>query len=188
MLAILNALRYRAGLPLLHGDTNWRWTMLELKLRNYRETDFEAVHAAHSDYNHVKMTLSWPWPPDPEFTRMRINKNMAAMGQAQVIDLNGQFIGGIALIRGWLAYGVVNEYRGQGVASWAIGLKVSTAFLTTDLKMMEASVWHDNPASMAVLRKNGFVLTGEIREFCKARGKDMDGFSFRVNRAEPSIN
>ena len=34
-------------------------------LRRFRKEDFAALHAMMGEYDVVKMTGAWPWPPDP---------------------------------------------------------------------------------------------------------------------------
>lgn len=66
--------------------------MDNVRLRNFRENDFEAFHALCSDYDVVKMLSSWPYPADPEFTRMRMNTPEAQAGQGYATEATRAFL------------------------------------------------------------------------------------------------
>lgn len=157
--------------------------MDNLKLRNFRESDFEAFHASMREYDVVKMTGSWPWPPEPEFTHSRMRTEQAQTGMLQVIDMNGTYIGQVSVVDGVLGYMISKPHWGKGVASWAVTQKLDSAFKTTDIQEISACVWYGNPASEAVLYKHGFVKTGEREEFCKPRGVLLVNNSFFLTRA-----
>ena len=157
--------------------------MLDLKLRNFRDDDFNDFHAAMSNYDVVKMTGSWPWPPDPAFTRWRMTTPQALAGQVQVIDLHGIYIGQVSVVNSELGYMIAKPHWGQGVASWAVKNMLQRVF-DKGAETITAGVWADNPASIAVLSKYGFVKTAEAVEFCKPRGHDLLGYSFVLNRAD----
>ena len=64
-----------------------------LTLRRARPGDAAALHALASDFDVVKMTASWPWPPDRAFTKSRAAPFDPALGMAGVVLLGGQLIG-----------------------------------------------------------------------------------------------
>ena len=157
--------------------------MDSLHLRNFREDDFEAFHAAMSDFDVVKMTASWPWPPDPAFTRSRMTTSMAKSGQVKVIVLNEEYVGQVSVVNGELGYMLAKPYWGRGLASWAVQAKLDEVFRETDVQTLSAGVWEGNPASERVLGKFGFIRTGSSRDYCKPQGKMLDGYDFELTRA-----
>lgn len=156
--------------------------MDELSLRNFKDSDFEAFHASMSDFDVVKMTASWPWPPEPAFTKSRMVTRQAKSGQVQVIDLDGEYIGQAAVVRGELGYMLAKPHWGKGIVSWAVKEVLTVAFENTDTSLIKASVWAGNPASEAVLMKFGFVKTGSAEDFCKPRGEICMGSDFELTR------
>ncbi len=158
--------------------------MTEFLLRDFRNDDFAAFHALVCEYDVVKMTSGWPWPADPAYTRRRMNTPEARAGLVQVVDLNGEYIGQVAVVNGVLGYMIAKPHWGKGAASWAVAQQLHRAFTTQDVSKISACVWAGNPASEAILAKNGFVKTGEAMDFCKPRGEICQSYSFELNRAD----
>ena len=158
--------------------------MDNLTLRKFRDDDFDAFHVAMSDYDVVKMTSHWPWPPEPEFTRSRMVTPQAKSGQVSVIDLGGIYIGQVSVVSGELGYMLSKSHWGNGVVSWAVMEKLRCVFSETNIQIVTAGVWEGNPASEAVLEKFGFKKTASAAEFCKPQGKVLNGYSFELDRED----
>lgn len=156
--------------------------MGELKLRLIKDDDFEPFYAMMSDFDGVRMTMSWPWPPDPDFTRMRMNTEAVKSGDVLAIEADRQFVGQISLVNGEIGYGLARAYWGKGIATWAVQQMLERGFLDPETKVIMAGTWEDNPASMRVLEKCGFVKTGEALVFCKSRGLEVNGPDYEVTR------
>ncbi|HUW05006.1 MAG TPA: GNAT family N-acetyltransferase [Williamwhitmania sp.] len=60
-----------------------------------------------------------------------------------------------------IGYGTYPAFRGKGYMAEAVGGMVGCAAEQPEVRAVVASTNKDNPASMAVLVKNGFVRTGE---------------------------
>ena len=158
--------------------------MDSLRLRNFRDDDFEAIHALNSDYDVVKMVASWPLPSDPKFTRMRMNTPESRAGLVSVIECNGQLAGTIGGIQGGLGYMLAQEFWGRGIATWAVRTKISECFQREDWPQIEAGAWNDNPASIRVLEKCDFKFVRDISQHCKARGCDVAGKDYVLSRED----
>ena len=63
-----------------------------------------------------------------------------------------------------IGYGVLDEYQGQGYATEAVKLALKWAFDHPGVAAVEAESDPDNAASQRVLKKCGFLATGEIGE------------------------
>lgn len=158
--------------------------MNDLRLRNFHEDDFEAVHALNSDFDVVKMVASWPYPSDPESTRMRMNTPEAKAGLVSVIECNGQLAGTIGGVRGGLGYMLAKPFWGRGIATWAVGEKLTEGLAVHKWEAIKAGTWNDNTASAAVLLKNGFKVVGQSIGFCKARDCDVEATDYEISRLE----
>lgn len=158
--------------------------MDNLHLRNFHTDDFTAFHALVSDFDVVKMLAMWPFPSDPAFTLSRMNTPQAKAGLFKVIECGGKLAGAIGVVNGHLAYMIAQGFRGRGIATWALRMSVRAAFRGNEYDVITAGVWVGNPASMAVLRKCGFVETGNETAFCKARGCDLESIKFALSRAD----
>lgn len=88
------------------------------------------------------------------------------------IDLDGQAIGGIGLIRNGdvyalsaeIGYWIGEPYWGQGIATEAIRQMTEYAFYYFDIIRIYAEVFEHNKASMRALEKNGYYLEGVRRK------------------------
>ncbi|MDO5324658.1 MAG: GNAT family N-acetyltransferase [Clostridia bacterium] len=67
-----------------------------------------------------------------------------------------------------LGYVLLDEYKGQGVMTEAVGRICAEAFEKLDILRISARVYAPNLASRRVLEKNGFQLEGSMRQaVCK---------------------
>ena len=62
------------------------------------------------------------------------------------------------------AYGIAEEHQGRGYATEAVTAAVSWALQQNAVSCVTAEVDKDNIASIRVLEKSGFELTGRIGE------------------------
>ncbi len=156
--------------------------MNSLKLRGIRADEFEDYCALFSDYDVVKMTSSWPYPMDEDLCRKRFESVEVRSGQVSGIANENQLIGVIGHKNGELGYVLGKPFWGNGIGTWAVAQKTRYVFEQVGHDMVKAQVWIDNPASAAVLLKNGFDQIGGSRSFCVARNCEMDGISFQLTR------
>ena len=63
-----------------------------------------------------------------------------------------------------IGYGTLEEYRGRGVATEAVGAAVTWALEQPNVKRVEAETDPDNHASRRVLEKCGFLPAGTVGE------------------------
>ena len=63
-----------------------------------------------------------------------------------------------------IGYGIDEHYQGHGYATEAVSAVASWAAQQEGIKCVEAEAEEDNPASLRVLEKSGFVPTGERGE------------------------
>ena len=143
------------------------------RLRPMRKDDFKAFHAMMSDFDVAKMSMSWPYPPDPDFTRQRMQTEAVKRQQVLAIECEGQYAGQVSIVGGELGYLLAKPFWGRGLATWAARKMLARAI---------AGTWHDNPASMRVLEKCGFVKTGEAEMYCKPRGRALSGPDYEITR------
>ncbi len=162
---------------------NWGFRMDNYTIRRFHDDDLTAFHASMCEYDVVKMTGAWPWPPDLTITLSRMVTPHAKDGRLSVIDFEGTYIGQVSVVEGVLGYMIAKPYWGRGIASWAVGEKLKAAFAGESLDKVTACVWLGNPASEAVLFKQGFVKTGTCEEFCIPRGEVVKNNTFSLTRA-----
>ncbi|MEZ5843815.1 MAG: GNAT family protein [Hyphomicrobiaceae bacterium] len=82
-----------------------------------------------------------------------------------------------------LGYWLGQPWWGQGLMTEAVATLVAYAFATRSLETIYSGVFHDNPASLAVQRKLGFVVTGESVVRCAPRNLDVRHIDTALTRA-----
>ncbi|MCK0094567.1 GNAT family N-acetyltransferase [Yoonia sp. F2084L] len=130
--------------------------MLETTYRTLRADDFSEVHAMVSHWSVVRQLGRWPWPPQQSFTQGRC-KPYEGQGFVWGVCIDDRVVGSMAVTGGELGYMFAPKVHGKGLASKVAGDAIAKAFADYDWPVLHASVWHDNPASAAVLRKCGFI-------------------------------
>ena len=128
----------------------------DLTYRALNADDFDDMHAMVSHWSVVRQLGRWPWPPEPGFTRGRC-KPYDGEGFVWGVCINDRVVGSMAVTKGELGYMFAPEVQGRGIATQAARDAIAKAFADCDWPILYASVWHDNPASAAVLRKCGFT-------------------------------
>ena len=152
-----------------------------LFLRPVFAEDWQAVYRGICDEGVATMLARAPWPyrkaharefvtmlPNPAYPRFAITlpdePGAPLIGVASVHDEDGE-----ASLGYWLA----REHWGRGYATEAVRALCEIA-RALGYKRLHAGHFLDNPRSGRVLRKAGFVETGEIRPMeCRARGGDL---------------
>jgi len=98
----------------------------------------------------------------------------------QTILYNGEVAGNIAKFimfnQPEVGYWIGKEFWGKGIATQAL-----EAFLQiVTMRPLYAAAAKDNLASLRVLQKCGFVITGYGRSFAEARGAEIDEVYFEL--------
>lgn len=157
---------------------------MKILLRAFRESDFDAFHAIVSDFDVVKMTSSWPFPAEEEFTRMRMNTPEAKSGVVKVIEVDGTLAGVVGIVNSDVGYHIGKDFWGRGIMTKALKLRIAEEFLKPEVDGIKACVWHDNPASGRVLEKAGFKRAFTCADYCKARETEIDAIHYKLSRED----
>jgi [ribosomal protein S5]-alanine N-acetyltransferase len=124
--------------------------------------------------------------PSP-YTREDAERFIAmAIGDHQhiflAIEVDGEAVGGIGVHlledvyhrSAELGYWLSEEYWGKGIVSDAVRTLLPIAFREHDIIRIQAGVFENNPASMKVLERCGFVLEAIHRKAVTKQGKTLD--------------
>ncbi len=155
---------------------------MNINLRLFRDDDFDAFHAIVSEYDVVKMTSSWPYPPEEDFTRMRMTTPESQAGQVNVIEVDGALAGVVGIVNDEIGYHIGQAFWGKGIMTQAVNLKIAEYFSDPDNDLLKSCVWSDNPASGRVLEKVGFQKSHMCSDFCKARNVEVEAIHFELSR------
>ncbi len=153
-----------------------------LFLRPVFTEDWREVFREIADDRVVRMLARAPWPYRPSDARAFCARARQEPGHKFAItlpELAGAPIIGMVGIEPdgegttELGYWIGRRWQGRGYASEAVQgvLQIAAAI---GIDTVEAGHFLDNPASAQVLRKAGFVETGEVRPTkCLGRGGEM---------------
>ena len=79
-----------------------------------------------------------------------------------------------------VSYWLGREYWGKGIATQALAQYLELV----NVRPMYARAARDNVASLRVLEKCGFTITGEDRGFANARGEEVEEYTLILKEAE----
>jgi RimJ/RimL family protein N-acetyltransferase len=167
-----------AGLPSLEGS--------RVRLRGFRESDFQALFELHSDPR-VMRYWSFPAWTAPEQARDYFARGLAANDPDDmlcwVITLPGAdtLVGTTTLAsidraqgRAEIGYALGSAHWGRGLARDAVALVLDHAFDTLGLRRVEADIDPRNDGSMRLVRALGFRQEGLLRERWQVGGETCD--------------
>jgi RimJ/RimL family protein N-acetyltransferase len=167
-------------------------TTERLVLRPLRPSDAGPITMHSSDERVARMTPSipHPYPPGAAEAYIEGTRNGRRSEESWAIDATPS--GGEELIGviGYkpeareLGYWVGPPSWGVGYATEAVRALVAHLFRTRSLDRIDATVFSDNAASMAVLAKAGFAEIGNSTGYSVARGGTAPNREFRLERTD----
>jgi ribosomal-protein-alanine N-acetyltransferase len=164
-----------------------------LVLRNFEETDWEAVHAYASDPEVVQY-MDWG-PNTEEETKQFVQRAIANQKEqprrtytlAIVLKSDNKLIGGCGIEvsnpdnqEGWIGYCLNRNFWGQGYATEAAKTLLKLSFNRLKLHRVFATCDPANVASAQVLEKVGMQREGHLREHKRAKGKWRESLLYAI--------
>ncbi|WP_321507374.1 GNAT family protein [uncultured Methanoregula sp.] len=104
------------------------------------------------------------------------------------IETGGEAVGGIGIHyledvyrgTGEIGYWLSESFRGQGIVTDAVRSLVPVVFQETDLIRIHAGIFANNPASMRVLEKSGFLREAIHKNAITKNGVVMDEIVYTI--------
>jgi len=164
-----------------------------LVLRDFEETDWEAVHAYASDPEVVRY-MNWG-PNTEEETKNFIQRAIAHQKEqprrnytlAMVLKADGRLVGGCGIEvsnpdnrEGWIGYCLNRNFWGQGYATETAKVLLEFGFNHLNLHRVFATCEPANIASAQVLEKIGMQREGRLREHKWAKRKWRDSLLYAI--------
>lgn len=148
-----------------------------LALRHYNRADIDTLVTLLNNWDVARRLASLPHPyrqRDAEGFLERLEGGDPKVGLALAIERNGALIGGIALSPRpsgvpVLGYWLGEPYWGSGFMSEAVGALVTGVTAHGSPKAIDSGAFADNAASLRILEKTGFKVTGQSMKQCVAR-------------------
>ena len=161
-----------------------------MQLREFLTTDADAI-ATHANNPQVAKYLReiFPSPYALDDAQWWVNEGCKFDGTCnRAIVINDQCIGTIGATFGKaehqftaeIGYWIGQDYWGRGIVSKAVKMFTRFLFSSYDLKRVFAPVAHENVASIAVLRKCGFVCEGVFHNNMYLRGEFYDEHVYAI--------
>lgn len=164
---------FRAALPSAAASSR-------LTYRPLLPIDRDALHAIVSHHAVTRqLGPKWPWPADPDFTMTR-SQGYHGAGFVWGIFRDGALIGTVGVTEGELGYALHPDHHRQGLATEACRTALARAFGPMGLDAVHAGVWADNAASLGLLRKLGFTVTGQDLGTSACRPEPAPGYRLRL--------
>jgi [ribosomal protein S5]-alanine N-acetyltransferase len=164
-------------------------------LRPWRQGDAPSL-ARHADNPRVSSCLRDLFPSPYTIDDAHRFIAMATgpdHGLLFAIEVGGEAVGGIGILpladvyRGTaeIGYWLSEPFWGKGIATGAVRATVPVAFDQTGVVRIQAGIFANNPASMRVLEKCGFVREAVHRNAITKRGVLMDEVMYVRFREDP---
>jgi [ribosomal protein S5]-alanine N-acetyltransferase len=166
-----------ASTPVLHTE--------RLTLRPFRLGDAHRFVTLAGDPAVARMTSDIPHPLHVWQCRRWLRQ---ARGEVRfAIEHDDELIGGVGYFChrsrvGELGFWLGCPYWGMGFATEAARTVVHYAFTDGNLTALTSANFVDNPASARILEKLGFVSSGRMRTMSVARGHEVDGVTWQLDR------
>ena len=156
-----------------------------LTLRPFRLADASRFVALAGDPAVARMTSDIPHPLHVWQCRRWLRQ---ARGEVRfAIQREDELIGGVGYFChrprvGELGFWLGQAFWGQGLATEAARAVVQYAFTAGKLAALTSANFVDNPASARILSKLAFASNGRMRTMSIARGHEVDGITWRLER------
>jgi RimJ/RimL family protein N-acetyltransferase len=156
-------------------------------LRAWTDADTEAYRAAMNDPENER------WLNTYDETAAEIDAQRVA-GHALVLTIadaeSDAFLGFVALLMkeqrvGELAYMVVPEARGRGLARGAVQLLGDWTFARLALPRLQLRIDPENAASIRVAKRCGYRFEGVLRSVFELRGRRVDSALYSRLPSDP---
>ena len=153
-----------------------------LVLREATSADIDAAHAIASDFDVVRNTGTWPWPPDRDFTASRCQPIPADKGLGGIVAQGADIVGMASVFgEGELGYMLARDHWGKGYATEICRALIDLTFAGGQWDRLKACVFTDNPGSAHVLLKLGFAEGPACTGNCASRGQELPTRTFTLD-------
>ena len=154
------------------------------KLRGWKEEDAVLLQK-HADNTNISDYLfdrfPSPYTIDEAVNWIKLKLNQSPLTNF-VIDVNGDLAGVIGIDQRddiyrkspLLGYWLRQDYWGKGIMTEAVKLVTAYAFANLDIVRLQAGVLSNNPRSMRVLQKAGFIKEGVLKNNIFKKGLILD--------------
>ncbi|MGF6594331.1 GNAT family N-acetyltransferase [Pseudomonas sp. 2835] len=161
-------------------------------LQRYTEQHVEGLTALYNDPRVARQVLQMPYQ-SPEIWRKRLSLDNERMLFLVALH-QGEVIGSCSLeqyarIRrahcGAIGMGVAPAWQGKGVGSRLLGAVLEVADNWMGLQRVELTVYTDNQPALALYKRFGFAVEGQLIDYAMRDGELIDVYSMARLRRQP---
>jgi ribosomal-protein-alanine N-acetyltransferase len=164
-----------------------------LVLRGPTFDDVARIALYAGDVRVARMLVPVPHPYSPAHASAFVSDILASNGTGEALGLaiarrkepdkligmtSFTLHGGAATIGWWLG----PPYWGKGFATEAVAAVIAVAFRDPRVNVLKAGAFADNPASLRVHDKTGFVRTGLAERYSQGRGETVTQVEMALTR------
>ncbi|MEM8972347.1 MAG: GNAT family N-acetyltransferase [Pseudomonadota bacterium] len=162
-------------------------------LRMLEPNDASAITAMMQNWNVLRMLSSPPHPytlADAEgFISSRRAEGNTPEDCTYAIMVDDELAGVIGIhpnskVQPVLGYWLGEQFWGKGLMSEAVALMVSKYFETSQADTLYCAAFMENPASIRIQEKFGFMQVGETEIYSKSRDCKIKSVATRLTRDE----
>lgn len=155
-----------------------------LFLRSPRMGDAPTIAAGLDNYSVARFLSRVPYPyfeADAVAWLSELKDNVPEHA-VFAIERQGAGLIGVISIEPELGYWIAEDHWGQGFATEAGRAVLSWHFANSDSRSVSSGAHHDNPASLNVQRKLGFVVTGRETRMVLSRREEVEHVATTLTR------
>jgi len=164
----------------------------DFRLRDWRMEDIDSL-VRHANDPLVSRSLGhrFPYPYTDQDAYIFISQAMHLPNhRSYAIEINDEASGGVGVHLGEgverhsaeLGYWLGRAYWNEGIASAAVAALLPHAMRELRLYRLQARVFDDNPASMRVLEKCGFVREARLRRLVAKDDRVLDMLIYAITQ------
>jgi putative acetyltransferase len=157
---------------------------MDIAIRKAEPSDAEAIWKCYTSPMVVRNTLQLPYRSLESVRELLIKSGEGQYTLVAVVD--GEVVGVIGLHtssrprvnhRGEIGMMVRDDWQGKGVGKAMMQAVVDLADKWLNLARIELTVFTDNEPAIALYRKFGFEIEGELRKYAFRDGEFVDAYS-----------
>ena len=164
--------------------------------RTRLRTTRPGITALHGDPDVARQVLQLPYPSLERWRKRMEQDSERRVGL--VASVQGEVAGYASLEQfervrrshcGSVGIAVAKGWHGQGIGSRLLGALLDVADNWMNLRRVELMVYTDNEPAIALYRKHGFEVEGELRDYAVRDGRHVNAYAMaRVARRRPALN
>jgi L-phenylalanine/L-methionine N-acetyltransferase len=172
-----------AGFQIFWLTETVRSKVQDITIRHSSEADIESIKEIYEGQKAYSGTLQLPFPSVEKW-----KKRLGELSQglhSLVAEVKGEIVGQIGLETmqnprrkhvGLIGMAVKDSHHGQGIGSRLLSSAIDLAENWLNISRVELTVYVDNEAAIALYKKHGFKIEGELIDYAFRNGKYINAY------------